>query len=1454
MASKGTVTNLAVKIQTNTARTVFAYWSWDEAHTDHYHVIWSYSTGQYSSARKSVVYFIDEDSTTKNKTSVYNAPSNATQVQFRVLPVAADKGDEKKTPYWTATWSKRYYYTFSKTIGRKTPDNTNKVTGLTLTKEHDTDRTIRINWVWKDGTTGNAQTDYFKVDVDYQTADKTWYHADDAQSEHQYYTYNAPNNAVTVRCRVQPIAKMYIDGDYETPWWNAKWTAFETYTFEKTDAEKEREKTDRLQKKPTDIRFGIQNGTERSVYVAWKWDESNTDHYEVSWEYHTGNGLWFAGSSDTSVTKKNALYSAPDNAIKIRCRIRAISKTRSNNVKYWTANWSEWNEYEIPKAPPDTGGSDKEPYSPAMVDLVPDKIKFRIANETERDVLVTWNWSKSNTAKFAYQWDYTEGHTQTNPKTKKPGYIWISGSSGETVDASSSHRNAVYSAPSNAIAVRFRVKAISTNYDGSDVARWIADYCAWQGFSIPQPSQPSAPKIDNLSSTPFSLSLKKQAGTDRSIYATWGWNVKNTDHYEFEFEYKAGTVWFEGSTGSTNGNTKQSALYSVPDNAVKARFRVQPISKSRTFSGDNKEYVYWLAKYSNWVYWNCPAPTSATKTTTVRNVEIDYQEGSDNIVFAKWDWDGTLKGVYESDGKTLRDLTKEYKVTWRFKTDNNGVWFDGSEETVTRKLSTYSVPSNAKKVYVKIRPISKTRKVNGKEAAYWTAKTCTAVSFATRQEEESKEPAEPATPTVTMNGLKLRAELSTYDTNTKIVQFSLIQIPATGSPKGYKTLRAEVKYDAAAVEFTVAAGSFYKVHARGLRPTKSSALKTLLSDVTSKKDVEFGPWSQYSEAVGTVPAAPKSIKSHKILSADSLRIDWAASATATGYEIEYTTNKDYFDSSDQTTTQTQESTTTHREITGLEAGKYFFRVRAKNDVGDSGWTPIYSATVGTAPSAPTTWSETTTALLTESVNLYWMHNSEDGSSQTKAEVEITVGSDAAKKFSPTKLSTDETSSYYTCRPVKYTNDDILDSGGDTLLDSKGNVIYSEAQSNFPEGTVVKWRVRTQGALVGSWGPWSAQRSVIFYAPPGMILRLDDSYDDVIDRRVQSVRSYPIHVRASVEPSTQKAIGYDVSIIAGESYSTTDEDGTERFIGEGETIYSKYISSTKGSENEFVHDIKAGDIALEDGVSYIITVTAAMDSGLTAEDNYMFKVIWDDIELGPNAEIQFDEDTYCAYIHPYCVDGSGERVDNVKLSVYRREYDGSFTLIEDDIDNGDATNVTDPHPALDYARYRIVARSEETGQIGYYDPPGLPVGITSIIIQWDEKWSNLNLDNDDLMETNTWTEEPVWTGSLVKFPYNIGISADYSMDVSLVEYIGRKHPVSYYGTQLGESASWTAEIPRNDAETLYQLRRLAIYPGNCYVREPSGSGYWAQVTPSFSKSYDNMVIPVTLKVTRVEGGA
>ena len=104
----------------------------------------------------------------------------------------------------------------------------------------------------------------------------------------------------------------------------------------------------------------------------------------------------------------------------------------------------------------------------------------------------------------------------------------------------------------------------------------------------------------------------------------------------------------------------------------------------------------------------------------------------------------------------------------------------------------------------------------------------------------------------------------------------------------------------------------------------------------------------------------------------------------------------------------------------------------------------------------------------------------------------------------------------------------------------------------------------------------------------------------------------------------------------------------------------------------------------------------MDSGLTGDDSRNFTVGFAPIDYDPNAMTSIDKNDLSALIMPFCEDGDGNLMEDVTLSVYRREFDGTFTEIATNLVNMRSHFVCDPHPALDYARYRIVARSEKTG--------------------------------------------------------------------------------------------------------------------------------------------------------------
>ena len=82
----------------------------------------------------------------------------------------------------------------------------------------------------------------------------------------------------------------------------------------------------------------LNGGTSASTSTTTTQYLKTLDKYEVKWYYDTGNGVWFnGGSSDT--TDKNATYSSPNNAIKIKVTVKPVSKTyqsNGNQTYYWT--------------------------------------------------------------------------------------------------------------------------------------------------------------------------------------------------------------------------------------------------------------------------------------------------------------------------------------------------------------------------------------------------------------------------------------------------------------------------------------------------------------------------------------------------------------------------------------------------------------------------------------------------------------------------------------------------------------------------------------------------------------------------------------------------------------------------------------------------------------------------------------------------------------------------------------------------------------------------------------------------------------------------------------------------------------------------------------------------------------------------------------------------------------
>lgn len=759
----------------------------------------------------------------------------------------------------------------------------------------------------------------------------------------------------------------------------------------------------------------------------------------------------------------------------------------------------------------------------------------------------------------------------------------------------------------------------------------------------------------------------------------------------------------------------------------------------------------------------------------VTGLKIAIQTGTTNTLYASW--------------TALNDKNLDhYAVTWTYGT-GDGVWFSLEESDVKTTNDTCNIPDNAKKVKVKVKPVAKTITKNGKDTVAWSGENVAATWNTVKNP-----PEKPDVPDYELDGMKLTLTSTVTD---PLVDGIIFEIYRDG--KSVRKKEVEVTLQKASYTLTLSGNAtVYKVRCQAANDYR----------LNKKNATSLSEWSDFSDDIKLPPLKPTNLTVVRD-GKTSVKLTWTPNGSkATSYEIQYTTDVKFFDSGSGVNTHTVENGTT-AIITGIETGeKWFFRIRAKNEQGESAWTKDprkVSIILGEKPSPPTTWSSSNTAHVGETVNLYWTHNSEDGSRLTSASIELTING--------------------TTSTIPFTN--TTEEDYDTGIYS-----YSLNLGSYTDGATILWRVRAKG-VDDQWSDWSTQREIDLYAPPTVTITMEDK-----------LTTFPYGIAVNAQPTTQSPVSWSFVVTAETGYMGTDAKGEEKYISKGTTLYS-FVYTT--SAQSYTFNLSPSLITLEDGETYKVTVTVAMDSGLTAEASDTFTVQWSDVDYSPDMGYYYDKGTLSMLLYPYCQDDNGNYISDVTLSVYRREYDGSFTEIGSNLRNGGYASITDEHPSLDMARYRVVATNKSTGQMGYSDIPGIPINEPFIVIQWDETHVDYNFAEEDE------PVEPAWSGSMVKIPYNVDTSESPSPDVSLVSYIGRRNPVSYYGTQINEAANWSCVIPKDDTDTLYQLRRLAAWMGDCYVREPSGVGYNAHVQVSIDNKHKELTIPVKFSITRVEGG-
>lgn len=872
---------------------------------------------------------------------------------------------------------------------------------------------------------------------------------------------------------------------------------------------------------------------------------------------------------------------------------------------------------------------------------------------------------------------------------------------------------------------------------------------------------------------------------------------------------------------------------------------------------------------------------------TLKILTFAFTDDTKKTVEIRWDWDG-LAG-------TERDYTDKFEVNVRYHVVNGaGERRIDREEPATTVTAIpgeteyvyyWTVPDRCIEVEMTVVAYSKTYNSNGNNVPYWDiglTKKVTTPNWLYCG--EAHKPDKAATPTITRNprlGSQVILELSGIreeEGNNKDVCKVEFQVLSLDGPIDEGTILTGTN-EAVVSEFntcryvmSIGKSYGYKFRARywAGKPGEFSKITgdPWAANASPIVDVP-GAWSDFTELVNGAPNSPK-ILSIKKENRTQVRFTLERSGYLHHYQFQCASTTEAFTRMDTWETEhpdlieNQEARAAAEAIdppildefnvlgdveeilhdtTKFVGGRIFFRVRAVSAETEgfySGWSEVVEFKYADEIRRPVTWMNTPYASVGDNtIALNIMHNSPTNTQTTGAQIMFHFNSGATR--------------YYPA-------------AGIIEPPSNGNVYQVPFPlTDYTEEGVIWWSARTaefgeEGQDERNWSPWSESIEFWIYEKPVIDISFPDvpqnEWTDVnIENEsttVPIISQFPLHFLVTPTLSGDQSItSYLIRIIALDAYAEYDGYGNRKFVNKGEVLYSIYDNSSRGATDKYIN---VTDCNLANGIRYRLSVAAYVNTGAHTEATADFLVQIPQADYTLEATVSQNSENVSMVINPRAVryienvePGENEMVfvNNIVLSVYRKNQDGTMVEIAKDVPNQDSVFIKDPHPNLMKLVYRIVGRNILTGAIAFADTPEYKMDCTDIILQWDENTHFMDVTENDLPSE--------YSGNIVRLPYNIDVSESANIDNNMVKYIGRKDPVSYYGTHTGYTANWNTEIPKYDRDTIALLRKLQVYPGDVYVREPSGTGYWAHVTVTFPINHCALTVSVSLSITRVEGG-
>lgn len=785
----------------------------------------------------------------------------------------------------------------------------------------------------------------------------------------------------------------------------------------------------------------------------------------------------------------------------------------------------------------------------------------------------------------------------------------------------------------------------------------------------------------------------------------------------------------------------------------------------------------------------------------VSNLVLSKIAGADNKWHARWAAPtGKVTKVYrKSKTKSRSSVTKdrsavtdEYRVTWAYDVlDVNGKTrrVTKSATTVKSTNDTFDVPDNAIKVYVTVAPVAK-------EYTYYT-RSVNSKGKASYEEHSAKwyTGAGATKNASTGVGTPDAPEIDDLDINGRTITVKVASDDALHAKYVLYVFVNGSQVSALSQSTTEDSATFI------VRDCRFSAKYSFQASIVNESGKE-SPRSAKSADVLVVPDSPKAAPT-VVAGEDGAWVTCSENPpNASKWTVQYVSASSreaalgLFESSPESA----EATANRFVLADVEANKsYYFRYKVGNDTGDCAqWSPVSSQAFiyGTRPDRPSAYNEKGAYLNTETARLWWVHNSKDGSVQTGAKVTYKIGDGEAATQT---LQGDATSLELPLEGIE-------------------------------DGVEVTWSVETKG-VSPTWSEPSESVTFKVWEQPVVIVGVSE----LVDR-------YPIALTIDPSAPNQTPLIIDVEVLTVAPHQMMRPDGSEVQVQAGEIVWSHHATSPP---DPLELSVQAGEMVLTDGQEYAVRAVCVMSSGITCENSATFAYDVDEAAFSVGADLS-RPDGRSVEIVPYAVypsaDGSVNYAESVTLSIFRMETDGSLTALVRNMPNDGTYSFTDAHAALGQQGYRIFAVDSETGLVTWDDLEAEFAGTPSLVFSWNDM-----SDGVEPAESLGVSLE----SNVLELAYNLSVNEDHSPDMDGVEYIGRKHPVGAYGTQLGETARYSAEIPKTDTDTIKAARRLANAMTDVFVRDPMGSAYYAMAKVSMSSDSESRSVSVSIDVTRTD---